>query len=154
MAGQDIAYSGSLSMNVLDVCGLQCASFGNWGDASSDSIVISNPNESIYRSFLFTEDRMTGAIFVGQANDAGMLTDVGMAKGMVQTGASLGVWKNYLKENPFDMRRAFIATRVPELLASTTLLGRPTANRQFRYGNADAKQRIPPSHGAYVNTPS
>src|SRR5581483_6595231 len=32
MAGQSIAYAGSLLMNILDACGLQCASFGRWGE--------------------------------------------------------------------------------------------------------------------------
>ena len=32
MAGAGVHYPGSLLMNILDVCGLQCASFGNWSD--------------------------------------------------------------------------------------------------------------------------
>src|SRR5262249_19330008 len=32
MAGQDVRYPGSLLMNILDACGLQCASFGRWGE--------------------------------------------------------------------------------------------------------------------------
>ena len=47
-----------LGLLVLDVCGLQCASFGNWGDTSHDSIIISNPNESIIGTET-THDRFT-----------------------------------------------------------------------------------------------
>ncbi len=50
LAGQSIHYPGSLSMNVLDVCGLQCASFGQWHDPRSEAFTIDNPRESIYRS--------------------------------------------------------------------------------------------------------
>ena len=117
MAGQTIAYQGSLLMNVLDVCGLQCASFGRWDDSSADSMTMSNESSSIYRNLLWTDDKLTGSIFVGRANDMGMLTDVGMVKGFIQTQTSAGTWKEYLRENPFDIRRAFIATKVPETLA-------------------------------------
>ena len=154
MAGQDIAYSGSLLMNVLDVCGLQCASFGTWDDLSAEPITISNPPGSIYRRLLITDDRMTGAMFVGKANDVGMLTDVGMVKGFIQTQANLGDWTSYLRENPFDIRRAFVAARVPEKLAGQTLLGRPTQNRNFRFGQAEVKHQPGPQHSSYVNTKS
>ena len=154
MAGQDIAYGGSLSMNVLDVCGLQCASFGVWDDLSTEPITICNVQGSVYRRLLITNNRVTGAMFVGKANDVGMLTDVGMVKGLVQTQADLGEWSDYLRENPFDIRRAFIGARVPEQLASKMLLGRPTQNRNFRFGNAQIKHQPGPQHSSYVNTKS
>ncbi|MDG2381689.1 MAG: FAD-dependent oxidoreductase [Pirellulaceae bacterium] len=154
MAGQEITYCGSLSMNVLDVCQLQCASFGTWDDLSAEPITICNPEGSIYRRFLITDSRITGAMFVGQANDVGMLTDVGMVKGIIQTQADLGDWINFLRENPFDVRRAFVGARIPEQLASKTLLGRPTQNRNFRFGNAEIKHQPGPQHSAYVNTKS
>ncbi|MCP4193905.1 MAG: NAD(P)/FAD-dependent oxidoreductase [Planctomycetaceae bacterium] len=154
MAGEEIAYSGSLSMNVLDVCGLQSASFGIWDDLSAEPITICNPEGSIYRRFLITENRITGAMFVGRANDVGMLTDVGMVKGIVQTQADLGDWINFLRENPFDIRRVFVGARIPEQLAKKTLLGRPTQNRNFRFGNAEIKHQPGPQHSSYVNTKS
>ena len=113
MAGQSIRYPGSLSMNVLDVCGLQCASFGDWQDPQAEAFTIVNPRESIYRSLHWTDDRVTGAIFVGRASNLGMLTDVGMVKGLIQTATSLGQWKQYLRENPFDIRRAVHRLRCP-----------------------------------------
>ena len=154
MAGQDVAYPGSLSLNVLDVCGLQCASYGHWDDLAADPITIHNPDGSIYRRLLLTDDRITGAIFVGQANDLGMLTDVGMVKGMIQTQTNLGEWKEFLQENPFDIRRAFIATRVPEKLAAISLLGRPTQNRHFRFQQTKATHEPGKAHSTYVNTKS
>ncbi len=154
MAGQDVTYPGSLSLNVLDVCGLQCASYGHWDDLAADPITIHNPDGSIYRRLLLTDDRITGAIFVGQANDLGMLTDVGMVKGMIQTQTNLGEWKEFLQENPFDIRRAFIATRVPEKLAAISLLGRPTQNRHFRFQQTKATHEPGKSHSTYVNTKS
>lgn len=152
MAGQSIEYPGSLLMNVLDVCGLQCASFGRWDDESADVMTMSNESSSIYRSLLWTGDKITGSIFVGRANDMGMLTDVGMVKGFIQTQTSAGSWKEYLRENPFDIRRAFIATKVPETLAKTTLIGRPAVSRGFHYGKAATTHTPSSAHSVYVNT--
>ena len=36
MAGRDVAYRGSLIMNIVEVCHLDVASFGQWEDASAD----------------------------------------------------------------------------------------------------------------------
>ena len=152
MASQDIAYPGSLSMNVLDVCGLQCASFGNWSNNSDEAMKMANYSGPVYRSLLWTEDEITGAIFVGRANDEGMLTDVGMVKGILQTRTKMGTWKNYLKENPFDIRRPFIANRVPEILTKTTLLGSASRPRQFRFGSAAPIRAANLSHQVYCNT--
>jgi NAD(P)H-nitrite reductase large subunit len=152
MAGQQVAYGGSLLMNVLDVCGLQCASFGDWSNRQSEAMTMSNPSQSIYRSLLWTDDRITGAIFVGRAQDVGMLTDVGMVKGMMQTQTALGGWKGFLRDNPFDIRRAFIAAKVPDKLAETTLLGRPTVGRGYHFDTASTRHIVSSPHAAYVRT--
>jgi NAD(P)H-nitrite reductase large subunit len=152
MAGQDVRYNGSLLMNVVDVCGLQSASFGNWADASAEVTTISNASGFIYRKLLFTDDRLTGAIFTGRANDMGMLTDVGMVKGMLQTQTPLGDWKGFLQKNPFDIRRAYIGAGVANQLTGTTLLGRPAQPRDYRFGSAEPQTRMGASHVAYVGT--
>lgn len=152
MAGQDVHYAGSLSMNVLDVCGLQCVSYGSWNDASAESMVISSPATHIYRSLLWTGEQITGAMFVGRANDVGMLTDVGMVKGLMQTQTALGTWKPFLAKNPFDIRRAYVASRVAEKLVQTTLLGRPAASPQFRFGGAQVENKPSPHHASFVST--
>ena len=152
MAGQNIDYPGSLSMNVLDVCGLQCVSYGNWGDSKAESLEINSPDSNVYRNLLWTGAQITGAMFVGQANNVGMLTDVGMVKGLMQTQATLGPWKDFLKKNPFDIRRAYIGAGVAAKLANTTLLGRPSTTRGFQFGNAKPSKAKTPHHAAYVGT--
>ena len=67
-----------------------------------------------------------------------MLTDVGMVKGLIQTQAALGPWKQYLRDNPNDIRRAYVACGVAAKLVGTTLLGRPAEARRFRFGAAAA----------------
>src|SRR5207244_12530237 len=57
MAGHDVRYPGSLLMNILDACGLQCASFGRWGEAAAETMTIANPDGSIYRKLLWTGDQ-------------------------------------------------------------------------------------------------
>ena len=154
MAGQAVEYQGSLSMNILDVCGLQCASFGKWNDLSSEAMVIENANDSIYRCLRWTDDQITGAVYVGRANDMGMLTDVGMTKGIIQTGVHLAEWKRHLRSNPFDIRRAFVAKKVPHLLMQQTLLGQPAKARQYRSDNASARHHPSTAHHLYVNSKS
>jgi len=152
MAGQDVAYPGSLSMNVLDACGLQNVSFGNWSDANAEATTIANPDGFVFRRYLWTDDEITGAIFVGRANDVGMLTDVGMVKGLMQTRTKLGAWKTFLQENPFDVRRPYIASGVAAKLAGATLLGRPSQPRQYRAGHTPVKTELKPAHQQYVGT--
>jgi NAD(P)H-nitrite reductase large subunit len=153
MAGHAVTYPGSLLMNILDVCGLQCASFGRWGEAA-ESMVIRNPDRPIYRKLLWTGEQVTGAIFIGPAQDLGMLNDVGMIKGIMQTRTPLGDWKEFLRANPFDIRRPFVAARVGQKLASTTLLGRPSRSRQFRFDNGQPGPQVtqPQAHQDYVGT--
>lgn len=154
MTGHEVRYPGSLSMNVLDVCGLQNASFGNWNDPSAEAMTISSPEGNVYRKLMWTGDEITGALFVGRANDVGMLTDVGMLKGIMQTRTELGQWKKFLAENPFDIRRPYIATGVAKKLAATTLLGRPAQPRGYRYQGTPAQANVGAPHGVYVDTRS
>jgi NAD(P)H-nitrite reductase large subunit len=141
MAGQDVRYPGSLLINILDVCGLQCASFGRWGE-NVEAMTICNVERPVYRKLLWTGDQITGAVFVAQPTDLGMLNDVGMVKGVMQTRTSFGEWKTYLRDNPFDIRRPYIALKVAQKLAGTTLLGRPSKARQYRFENRQPEPQV------------
>ncbi len=152
MAGHEIHYPGSLLMNVVDVCGLQTASFGAWNDAAAEPLTISNPGGLIYRKLLWRDDQLVGAIFTGRSNDLGMLTDVGMVKGILQTQTRLGPWKKFLTENPFDIRRAYIGAGVAQKLVATTLLGRPTKDRKYHFGGQQPQTSVGPSHAVFVGT--
>jgi hypothetical protein len=150
MAGLEVRYPGSLSMNVIDICGLQGASFGRWNDAAGEVTTIDNPAGFIHRKLVFTDDRITGAIFMGRADDVGMLTDIGMVKGMLQTGTSLGPWKKHLQVHPFDVRRAYVGSGAAAKLVGATLLHRPAKARQFRFGSAEPSSTAGPAHAVFV----
>jgi NAD(P)H-nitrite reductase large subunit len=126
MAGRDVAYRGSLLMNIVDVCHLDVASFGRWDDREAEVATALRPAEPAYRKLLFRGDRLTGAMILGRAADVWTTNDVGMLKGLVQTGVALGPWKAHLVKNPFDVKPAFIATRTTARLLPQTVLGRPS----------------------------
>jgi NAD(P)H-nitrite reductase large subunit len=150
LAGQDVAYEGSLLMNVLDICGLQNMAYGNWLDQDAEEMVIVNPEAHIYRKLMWHGDEITGAMFVGRPNDVGMLTDVGMVKGIMQTRTKLGPWKAFLRHNPFDIRRAYVANKVSAKLVGTTLVGRVSTTRQYHFGSVVPTPQAGPGHTVYI----
>ena len=126
MAGRDVAYRGSLLMNIVEVCHLDVASFGQWDDASAEVYVGARRDRSLYRKLLFQGGRLIGALICGPAADIWTTNDVGMLKGLVYAGADLSAWKAHLRANPFDIKPVFLATRTVSRLLPDTVLGRPS----------------------------
>ena len=150
MAGQDVSYAGSIGFNVVDAVGLQVASFGDW-QSDSDTTVVSSSITSVYRRLSWDGDRIVGAVMVGRASDVGALNDVGMIKGFIQAGTRLGKWKDYLNNNPLDVRKPYIACKVAEGLLKSTLTGGGSAGRDYRHGNVAAKTQVSQWHGVLVS---
>jgi NAD(P)H-nitrite reductase large subunit len=153
MAGKNVAYDGSLLMNVLDLCGLQTASFGQWS-STGDAQTITNETRPIYRKLLFEGDRMIGAILLGQTSDLSTLNDMGMIKGFIQTKTPLGEWREYLQHHPLDIRRAYIACGVATKLLNKTLLPDPTEDFGYRHENAQPDSAVDrgPHHKVFADT--
>ncbi len=126
MAGRDVAYRGSLLMNIVEVCHLDIASFGAWDDPAAETFAAVRPERFAYRKLLWRGDRLTGAMILGRADDVWTTNDVGMLKGLTQAGEGLGAWKAHLARNPFDVKTAFIASGTTRRLLPETLLGRPS----------------------------
>jgi NAD(P)H-nitrite reductase large subunit len=126
MAGKDVAYKGSLIINIVEVCHLDAASFGAWDDPKAETISGVRRDRSAYRRYLFTGDRLTGAIIIGRSGDVWTTNDVGMLKGLVQSGVALGRFKSHLRANPFDVKTAYIAAGTTGTLLPETVLGRPS----------------------------
>jgi NAD(P)H-nitrite reductase large subunit len=125
MAGLDVAYRGSLLMNIVEVCHLDIASFGAWDEPTAEGFAVLRPERWAYRKLLWREDRLVGAMILGRANDIWTTNDVGMLKGLVQSGGRLGAWKEHLRRDPFDLKPAFIASGTTARLLPETILGRP-----------------------------
>jgi hypothetical protein len=77
-----------------------------------------------------------------------------MVKGIMQTRTGLGAWKEFLRQNPFDVRRPYVAAQVAKKLVGTTLLGRPSKARQYRFGDRQPAPQVtkPDAHEAFVGT--
>ena len=126
MAGRDIAFQGSLLMNILDVQELDIASFGDWSATNGETSVLLLPKEHIYRKLVWDGDRIVGAVIMGPARGIWTTNDVGILKGLIQSGVHLGAWKQYLHENLRDLKRPFVASRVPTSMLPVTVLDHPT----------------------------
>jgi len=126
MAGKVVSYRGSLIINIVEVCHLDVASFGAWDDAQAETAAGVRADRPAYRKLLWRGERLTGAIILGPSSDIWTTNDVGMLKGLVQSGVGLGRWKAHLKANPFDIKPAFIATKTTSALLPETILGRPS----------------------------
>lgn len=155
MAGHETHYPGSLLLNVLDVVNLHCASFGLWRDEGHDTTTVFNASRPIYRKYVWHEDRIVGALFVGPIDDVTMLNDVGMVKGLIQTQQPLGDWAAYIKANPTDVRRAYVASGAAQALIGRTLLGAPARDRAYRVdGKTPPAWDKTATHGPLVSTQS
>jgi len=126
MAGVDTAYEGSLLVNIVDVLDLEIASFGNWDDEEAEVIQAVKKDRPAYRKLLFEGGRLVGAILLGRTRDIWATNDAGMLKGLIQSGCDLSEWKEHLRGNPFDIKRAYLAVGAAETLLPETLLGRPS----------------------------
>ncbi|MBI2195356.1 MAG: NAD(P)/FAD-dependent oxidoreductase [Planctomycetes bacterium] len=151
MAGRDVRYWGSLLINILDVCRLQCASFGAWG-RHDDVSLVANESRPVYRKLVWSGDVLTGAIFLGPAQDIAMLNDLGMVKGLIQTRSALGPWKRYLQDNPLDIRRPYVASQAASKLLKMTITGQASSERGYRHQGLQPVAKPNPHHAAYVGT--
>ncbi len=150
MAGLDVTYSGSLTMNILAAQDLEASSFGFW-ERDADVTRVSAPASDSYRKLVWDGDRIVGGILVGPTLSVSGVNDVGMLKGLVQTGVRLGPWKDYLTENPMDLRRAFLASgAAKELLGSTLLAGRASTGGGYRSGGLPPLRPRKPHHATLV----
>ncbi|MBX2880475.1 MAG: FAD-dependent oxidoreductase [Granulosicoccus sp.] len=98
-------HSGNLNMNVLDTLGLISTSFGLWmGVDGGEEAEMSDVENFKYLNLQFKDDVLVGA------SSLGMTQHVGVMRGLIQTGAHLGDWKETLLEEPNRISEAYLAS--------------------------------------------
>lgn len=106
MAGKPTALLGVTQINVLDTLGLISASFGNWeGVAEGEHVELTEPggpDGGRHLSLQFHGDRLIGCNAIGWTNH------VGVMRGLVEGGVSLGPWKDKLLEDPTLLMAAYL----------------------------------------------
>lgn len=151
MAGHARTYAGSLVMNILDVAGLHCTSFGRWQE-SDDTTETWNAAGPVYRKLVWDGTRLAGGIILGPIEDTTMLTDVGMLKGLIQSQVDLAQWKHYLNERPWDLRRVYVASQAASQLMAQTTIGAASQSRGFHFNNLGPKTDPGPHHADLIGT--
>ncbi|RLJ65196.1 NAD(P)/FAD-dependent oxidoreductase [Sulfurisoma sediminicola] len=108
MAGEASVSQGSLAINVLDTLGLISTSFGHWPglpkDEGGSGVELFDEAANRYLSLQFKHDVLIGATSIGWTDHVGAL------RGLIQTRASLGAWKDRLLDDPTSFMTAYLAT--------------------------------------------
>jgi NADPH-dependent 2,4-dienoyl-CoA reductase/sulfur reductase-like enzyme len=105
MAGRETAHQGTIDMNVLDTIGLISSSFGLWaGVEGGESSELHEPD-----SFRYVDLRFDADVLVG-ANCVGLTQHVGVLRGLIQTRAPLGPWKDRLLKDPTRIMEAYLGS--------------------------------------------
>ena len=103
--GNRTPHPGNLNMNVLDTVGLISTSFGMWmGVDGGDTAEMSDIKNFKYLNLQFKGDVLVGA------SSLGMTQHVGVMRGLIQTGAHLGEWKDKLMHEPNRISEAYLAS--------------------------------------------
>jgi NAD(P)H-nitrite reductase large subunit len=104
MAGKPATLQGVTQINVLDTLGLISASFGQWdGVPGGQSVELVDTAANRALSLQFSGDRLVGC------NAVGWTEHVGVMRGLVEGGVSLGEWKDKLLHDPTLLMEAYLA---------------------------------------------
>jgi NAD(P)H-nitrite reductase large subunit len=103
--GHKTPHPGNVNMNVLDTVGLISTSFGMWmGVEGGEEAEMSDIPNYKYLNLQFKGDVLVGA------SSLGMTQHVGVMRGLIQTGAPLGKWKDKLMKEPNRISEAYLAS--------------------------------------------
>jgi len=98
MAGQDESYVGSIPMNSIQVCGLPTISVGLISPPEGAEILEHlSPDGAAYRKAFIVENKLVGALLVGEIDRAGIIT------GLIRQGADVSSFKHKLIERDLGL---------------------------------------------------
>ncbi|NUJ80252.1 NAD(P)/FAD-dependent oxidoreductase [Methylocystis sp. FS] len=91
LAGQDASYGGSVVSTNLKVSGVRVFSAGDYlGEGDARRIVCKDPRMGLYRKLVERDDRLVGAILVGDTNGAANVLD------LIRSGADISSMRDEL----------------------------------------------------------
>lgn len=96
MFGKKTAYDGSLSMNSVDFFGLASISMGVTKPKKEGYEIISKTGKNTYKKFVLKENRIVGAVFVGNIKIAGVTS------ALIRNKIDVSGIKNTLLDENFD----------------------------------------------------
>ena len=103
MVGQAATLQRVPQINVLDTLGLISASFGQWqGVPGGEHVELTDRQADRHLSLQFSGDRLVGC------NSIGWTEHVGVMRGLVEGGVSLGPWKESLLKDPTKLMEAYL----------------------------------------------
>jgi len=99
MAGGRLTFKGGISMNAVDICGLPTISVGVTDPKSDGYEILStlDARNSTYRKIVLKDDRIVGAIFIGQIDRAGIFT------GLIRDKVNVSALKDLLLAEDFGV---------------------------------------------------
>jgi NAD(P)H-nitrite reductase large subunit len=98
MAGGDKSYGGGVAMNAVDVVGLPTISVGITVGQQGDEVLVRLDEEAnVYRKLVIRNNRLIGAIFIGNIERAGVFT------GLIRTRLDVGAFKALLLSDEFGL---------------------------------------------------
>lgn len=99
MSGVKKEYSGSFTMNSVELCGIPTISVGqtNPEGRGYEILEIFKENESTYKKIILKDERIVGAIFVGDIERSGIYT------GLIKDKVSVRSFKEYLLKEDFGL---------------------------------------------------
>ncbi|MEX1298190.1 MAG: hypothetical protein AB1Z81_04230 [Desulfotignum sp.] len=102
MAGRKVAFPGSLSRNVMRIFGLDVMTVGMANPDGTDDLEIiraGGEKAGVYRSLLFRENILVGAVLVNRIEQGGVL------RAMIENRIPVRIPKAYLTSLRFDFSK-------------------------------------------------
>lgn len=98
MAGGEAKYDGSVAMNAVDVVGLPTISVGITVEQKGDLVMRKlDVKAGVYRKLVIRDERLIGAIFIGQIQRAGIYT------GLIRSRVNVSAFKDLLMSDQFGL---------------------------------------------------
>jgi nitrite reductase (NADH) large subunit len=106
MAGVEGKFAGGIAENVTTIFGLTVASVGlselPSGDGI-DEIQFCNPARKIYRKIIVSDNKLLGAVLLGDTEDAGILGN------FIRNRKDVSPWQEYLARSSFESERLLLS---------------------------------------------